>query len=149
MARSRPRNEAVYSAAYARERARGNTEAYAKRIASGEARGQTKQQSRGKPAQEHIRRRERDIAAGRLTQDDKRWIDGQKRRVNYSGASEAGKARMDAAIEAFKAMTPEERWSVRLAQMQRQKNRTYGTIYAPHYGDELSPLYLSSRSGLR
>lgn len=149
MARSRPRNEAVFEAAYARERSRGNSEAYAKRVASGEARGLSKQRSRGHVEREHILRFQRDIESNRLTQAEKRWLKQQQARINYVGSSEAGKERWAAAVEVFTALTPEERWTVRVAQMQRQKNTNYATIYPPAYGDELSPMYLSSRSGLR
>ena len=149
MARSRPRNEAVYQAAYARERARGNSEAYSKRIASGEARGISRQRTRGHVEREHVVRAQRAIAAGRLTESDKRWIAQQKARVNYAGASEAGKARFDAAVAEFTASSPEERWAVRVQQMQREKNVQYAIVYPPMYGDVLSPMYLSSRSGLR
>jgi hypothetical protein len=49
MARTRqPYNHGIYNAAYARLRARGLSEAYSRRIASGEARGQTQQTARGK-----------------------------------------------------------------------------------------------------
>lgn len=149
MARSRPRNEAVYAASYARERSRGNSEAYSKRIASAEARGISKQRARGHVAREHVVRQQRAVSSGRLTETEKRWLKQQMTRINYTGASEAGKARWAEAVKAFTEMTPEERWQVRVAQQARQKNTGYASVYAPMYGDRLTPMYLSSRSGLR
>lgn len=49
MARTRqPYDQGIYDAAYRRMRARGLSESYSRRIASGEARGQTRQRARGK-----------------------------------------------------------------------------------------------------
>ena len=125
------------------------TAAYRRRVESAEQRGLSRQAARGHRPQEHRTRETRARETGRLTEAEKRWLKAQQRRINFAGSSEAGKQRWDAAVAAFTAMTPDERWAVRIQQLQRQKNRTYGAIYSPHYGDELSPLYLSSRSGLR
>lgn len=149
MARSQPRNEAVYRAALAREIARGNSQTYARRIASAEARGRTKQQARGHVAQEHRVRAQRAAAAGRLTEADKRWLKAQQKRIGYDRTTEVGRQRWAAAVAAFEALTPDERWGVRVQQNQREKNTDFANIYAPFYGADLTPLYLSSRSGLR
>lgn len=149
MARSQPRNEALYRRAYAREIARGNTETYAKRVASAEARGKSKQQARGHVAQEHRVRAQRAQAAGRLTEADKRWLKAQQKRIGYDRTTEVGRQRWAAAMKAFEGLSPEERFNVKTMQKDREKDTQYAGIYAPMYGDDFTPLYLSSRSGLR
>jgi hypothetical protein len=149
MARSRPRDDAIYNAALIRETAKGNSVAYAKRIASAEARGIPRQQARGHVEREHVVRAERARTAGKLTSAEKEWLKRQQARVGFDVASEAGKLRFEGAVKAFTAMTPAERDAVRAEQRQRQKSPSYASFYPPGYGYILSPLYLSSRSGLR
>lgn len=125
------------------------SEAYRKRIESAERRGLTGPARRGHGPREHITRAERAREAGRLTEQEKAWLKRQQKRVGYDTASAAGKARWDAAVSAFRDLTPEERDEIREQQRQRQRNTSYASIYGPGYADELSPMYLSSRSGLR
>lgn len=124
---------------------------YQARIASYLARhpGATRQEARGKPVHEHIVRAERARAAGKLTEADKRWLKQQQKRIGYERTSEAGRQRWAAAVKAFEALSPEERFNVKAQQQDREKNTFYADLYAPMYGADLTPLYLSSRSGLR
>jgi hypothetical protein len=149
MARSRPRDDAIYNAALIRETAKGNSIAYSKRIASAEARGIPRQRGRGHVEKEHIERAQRDRDAGKLTSAEKEWLKRQAKRVGYDTANQDGRDRFDKAVAEFTAQTPLERDAVRAEQKQRQKSVSYASIYPPGYGMILSPLYLSSRSGLR
>lgn len=123
--------------------------AYRRRVESAERRGLTKQQARGHKPQEHITRAQRAREAGRLTESDKRWLKRQQNRIGYDRTSPEGRQRWAAAVKAFEALTPEERFNVKAMQKDREKNTYYADLYAPMYGAELTPLYLSSRSGLR
>lgn len=149
MAKRLPRNEAVYEAVYAREKARGVSEAYAKRQASSQARGKTRQQARGHKEHEHRTREQRAQAAGRLTEADKRWLKRQQNRIKVNESSALGRERWARAIAEFAAMSPDQRFEVRREQQERQRSMNYASMYPPHPDNVLSPLYLSSRSGLR
>lgn len=123
--------------------------AYRKRIESAERRGLEGTAKRGHKPAEHRTRAERARAEGRLTEADKRWLKRQQNRVKYDETNALGRERWANAVAQFAAMTPEERYKVRVFQRERERSINYASIYAPHPDNVLSPLYLSSRSGLR
>lgn len=59
--------KARYTKTLKKELSKGRTAKYAQRVASGIARGKSKQQARGKPVREHVERAKREVEAKGIT----------------------------------------------------------------------------------
>jgi hypothetical protein len=118
---------------------------YRRRVERGEARGLSKQAARGHKPEEHKTRESRAREQGRLTASDKAWLARQAARIDSS----ANPQRWEAAVAAFTALSPDERFEIREAQRRRERDRRFALLYGVYPVNELSPLLLSSRSGLR